>query len=518
MYEINQERQLELLRRLLFAWDGQWFLKSAAAFGPDEALKVNARVRAAYGRLEMKAMLALLGQEKAASLADSLAIIKSYHQIAFSHNPILSGVHLVASGTNGGGRGKALVALNRCVALDNAKRSALPVSPSDSNCIYCQMLWTTWFENLLPDAQIEVVFESQPVQGAAHGILAVTSFHAPTASPVAEAATIPNQNPFMTAPTSYPAGFSVPANPITQPTPASQPLPPQNVPTYSDPATVYPPSLSPNQPANYPPSQSTPTSDPYLNTAYSSNSMPDSYSYPPNEPAPNPYSTSYPPTQQVSYSPEPNYPPATPATPSATPLIGGNEVGANNSRAIAPSGSLRQRLQQNREPNTPTVPNVPSVSNQPVPPPPPVNPDEPMLVPTVHIDPTTGRPLFNGDMERLIETGVKSSKKKSLNLISRVMLSKEAQQLLKESANNPVPPVVPMTLANSIDTILQRLIINEQNERPGSIVGIVRVSNRPSGDLLIQVGSIYYDSVDAIPPGRTKELLQQAISLWYESQ
>lgn len=499
MYEINQERQLELLRRLLFAWDAQWFLKSAAAFGPDEALKVNARVRAAYGRLEMKAMLALIGQEQAANLADSLEVIKTYHQIAFSHNPILSGTHLVASDTNGN-RGKALVALARCVALDNAKRSALPVSPSDTNCIYCQMLWTTWFENLLPDAQIEVVFEAQSMQGAPHGVLTVTCYRATSSTAATfETPAVPAYNPFMPPPTN---NIATPAAVYPDVPPVTPVAPSPNSPYYAQNLPVAPSSDLPSyyaQSLPFVPSPDLPSADLSYPPAY-----------PPSEPIPSSYVNA-----------EASYPPPLPvAPPPAAPLIGGNEVATPaTNRAAAPSGSLRQRLQQNRDAAQSNVSNIgkqaASPLNSPVSK---ANSDEPMLVPTTHIDPVTGRPLFSGDMERLIDSGVKNTKKRSLNLISRVMLSKEAQQLLKESADNPTPPVVPMTLANSIDTILQRLLIAEQNERPGYVSGVVRVSNRPNGDLQIQIGSNYYDSVEAVPPSRIKDLLQQAVSLWYETQ
>lgn len=439
MYEINQDRQLELLKRLLFAWDAQWFLKTAASVGPDEALKINGRVRAAYGRLEMKAMLALLGKTQADNLADALEIIKTFHTIAYSHNPILSGTHLVANET-AAGRGKALVSLARCAVLDNAKRSALPANPNETNCVYCQMLWTTWLENLLPEAQIDLNYESGQMQGAPHGLLLINCFRAATGTGTT---------------------VTTPAAPIyPEPTVAKQPASPK----------LELPSM-------------------------------DYFSYP---------------AQPVPYNqpPQPN-----------TFLIGGSEVNSNLSpRAEQNSASTNQPADTTNSynqglPDSLLQSNLLKWSEQ--------NSNSltpgsqaaelPPLVPNINIDPTTGRPLFNNDMEQLIETGVRSSKKKNFNLMSRMMLSKEAQEMLKKSGENPTPPVVRMTLANSIDAILQRLLMEEQTAYPGSIKEVVRVSNTPYGDLQIQVGPNYYDSVEAVPAGRIKQLLQQAIERWHES-
>lgn len=226
MYEINPERQLELLKKLLFAWDAQWFLKSAAAFGPDEALKLNARTRTAFGRLEMKAMLALLGKNQAANLADALEVIQTYHVLAFSHNPILSGANLIGNETTGG-RGKAWLGLARCAVLDNAKRAALPLNPSENHCIYCQMLWQTWLENLLPDAQIEAVFEDNHAPHSAHGDLTVYYFKA-GGTATAQTSVIPDSAP--TTPSK-----STPTQPPAQTTYAA--YQPPNQPAYSPPAT-----------------------------------------------------------------------------------------------------------------------------------------------------------------------------------------------------------------------------------------------------------------------------------------
>ncbi len=423
MYEINPERQLELLKRLLFAWDAQWFLKSAAAFGPDEALKVNSRTRTAFGRLEMKAMLALLGKNQATNLADALDIIQTYHALAFSHNPILSGANLIGNESTVG-RNKAWLGLARCAVLDNAKRAALPLNPSENHCIYCQMLWQTWLENLLPDAQIEAVFEDDHAPLSPHGDLTVYCFK---------------------------PGESVTAQP------------------------------SPNP--DYAPITPTPTQPP-VQTSYAAYQPPTPSDYPP------------------------------PANQTAAPLIGGSEVG--NNRPAPQHGSLRQRLGQTRptpplQPDIYTPPAQISSLSEALPP-------IQALVPDLRIDPLTGRTLFTGGMEQEIEAGVRSSKKKNFNLISRVMLSREAQEMLKKSAENPTPTLQPMTLASNLDTILQRLLIAENKKHPGTINQAVRFSNTPYGDLQIQVGPHNYSSIDEVPAGRVKELLQQVIATWQQAE
>ena len=121
-------------------------------------------------------------------------------------------------------------------------------------------------------------------------------------------------------------------------------------------------------------------------------------------------------------------------------------------------------------------------------------------------------------MEQEIEAAVQSSKKKNFNLISRVMLSKEAQEMLKKSAENPTPTLQPMTLASNLDAILQRLLIAENKKRPGTINQAVRFSNTPYGDLQIQVGPHYYGTIDEVPPGLVKELLQQVIVIWQQAE
>ncbi|RPI49646.1 MAG: hypothetical protein EHM56_12060, partial [Chloroflexi bacterium] len=56
-YRLSPEDQVHMLRRLMLYWDGQWFLKAVDAFGLDAAVALNARVRASFGRIEMRLLL-----------------------------------------------------------------------------------------------------------------------------------------------------------------------------------------------------------------------------------------------------------------------------------------------------------------------------------------------------------------------------------------------------------------------------------------------------------------------------
>jgi hypothetical protein len=50
-YAIPPEKQARMLALLAMAWDGQWFLKVYEEYGWDAAAQLNARVRAAFGRI-----------------------------------------------------------------------------------------------------------------------------------------------------------------------------------------------------------------------------------------------------------------------------------------------------------------------------------------------------------------------------------------------------------------------------------------------------------------------------------
>ncbi len=79
-YRLSLEDQVHMLRRLMLYWDGQWFLKAVDAFGLDAAVDLNARVRASFGRIEMRHLLKAVGKAQAAGLPDAMRLLDLYIQ------------------------------------------------------------------------------------------------------------------------------------------------------------------------------------------------------------------------------------------------------------------------------------------------------------------------------------------------------------------------------------------------------------------------------------------------------
>ena len=145
-----------MLALLAMAWDGQWFLKVFDEYGWEAAARLNARVRAAFGRIEMRRMLRALGKPAAADFDDAMGIIIAYYR------------HVLAAGfdatfTTEGDR--AEITVTRCAAYMGSRRAGL--ERHDQACIACRGLWHAYFEVLLPDTPIEVELGEQMGRGAA---------------------------------------------------------------------------------------------------------------------------------------------------------------------------------------------------------------------------------------------------------------------------------------------------------------------------------------------------------------
>lgn len=76
-YDIAQAEQIEMLQKLLLYWDGQWFLKTVEESGLEAGIRTNARVRASFGRIEMRAILKAARKKRADDLADALVLLNS---------------------------------------------------------------------------------------------------------------------------------------------------------------------------------------------------------------------------------------------------------------------------------------------------------------------------------------------------------------------------------------------------------------------------------------------------------
>jgi hypothetical protein len=147
-----------MLRKLILFWDGQWFLKTVEAFGLDAAIDLNARVRASYGRIEMRTMLKAARKRRANDLPDAVSLLQAYSE-AFM------GTRLRAEFLAINER-RAEVLVRRCAAYEGAKLARLP--RADQPCIACEGLWPAWFETLLPGAKLSIDWPMRQGLGDPH--------------------------------------------------------------------------------------------------------------------------------------------------------------------------------------------------------------------------------------------------------------------------------------------------------------------------------------------------------------
>jgi hypothetical protein len=154
-YQLSDGDQARMLRKLMLYWDGQWFLKTVEVFGLEAAIDLNARVRASFGRIEMRLLLKTLGRSKADDLADALHLLQTYAETFMGTR--LRAEFFVQ------GSDQAEVIVRRCAAYEGAKRAALP--RADQACIACETLWDAWLETLMPDRQVEIQYPVRQGKG-----------------------------------------------------------------------------------------------------------------------------------------------------------------------------------------------------------------------------------------------------------------------------------------------------------------------------------------------------------------
>ncbi len=154
-YPLSDAEQARMLRKLMLYWDGQWFLKTVEAFGLDAAIGLNARVRASFGRIEMRMLLKALGKQRADDLSDALRLLDTYAD-AFMGGSLRAEFAQVDS------RG-AEVMVRRCAAYEGAKLAALP--RQDQACVACETLWNAWLETLLPGTNVKVQYPLRQGKG-----------------------------------------------------------------------------------------------------------------------------------------------------------------------------------------------------------------------------------------------------------------------------------------------------------------------------------------------------------------
>ncbi len=148
------EKALEMLGRLMLAWDGQWFLKTAGACGLEKAVELNARVRRSFARIEVREFLRALGRGPAQSVEEAAEMLTAYSRLFLGDG--MDGEWKV----EGGG---AEVTVSRCRPQDGAAKAGLK---PDTPCIACEGLWETWLEAILPGTAWETEIEAARGRGA----------------------------------------------------------------------------------------------------------------------------------------------------------------------------------------------------------------------------------------------------------------------------------------------------------------------------------------------------------------
>ncbi len=154
-YSLSEPAKVKMLRKLMLYWDGQWFLKAAEDLGLDAAIDLNARVRASFGRIEMRTLLKTLSKPQARDLPDALQLLETYG------TAFMGGALRAEFVTMDGNHAEVVV--RRCAAFEGAKHAALP--RVDQACIACERLWQVWLETLLAGIEVEVQYPMRQGKG-----------------------------------------------------------------------------------------------------------------------------------------------------------------------------------------------------------------------------------------------------------------------------------------------------------------------------------------------------------------
>jgi hypothetical protein len=470
MYTIDPQKQVEVLRWLLFAWDGQWQARALAQYGPAEASRLNARVRSAFGKVEMKALLSLVGKERAVSLGDAANLLETYFNFVWGGQGYQG--RFLPPETTPNGMARMTVQVRQMTALDSLKRATQAAGEDPG--LACEMLWTAWLETLLPGTQLQVTARL----GDSYDLFQIDNL----------GENLPNPVPF-------------PGREVV-PTAASTPAP-------ATPARTIGPALPEPDEADFEESpiaaalqiplervapgltgELVEPPDPYA-------SGPASYSPPPGS------VSGPPPPESLRYAPAPT----TTSLFSTNQLIGSTEPGADqNLVRRGGTGGLTSRKQQKADSAQPQAAPLPPIPDfQPAPPPPPSVPYQ--------TDPATGRALFSTDPEE--EARSKVLRSKGLPLMSRLFTGKEARELMDKHKDEP--PVQLTSVAEKVDFILQRRLAQARMANPGQYLESVRVLNGPDGTLEILIGSQRYSSVEQVPPGPTLDIIRQAVEEYSQS-
>lgn len=460
MYTIDPQKQTEILRWLMFAWDSQWQARAVAQYGPAEASRLNARVRSAFGKVEMKALLSLVGKERAVSLGDAANLLETYFSFVWGDQGFQGRFSPPETGPDGLDR--LTVQVRQMTALESLKKATRAAGEDPS--LACEMLWTAWLETLLPGTQVQVTarlgdsYDLYQIDNLGENLPNPVPFPGRTIDPASVVSTSVVSTSVAPAlpDEALPDEAAFEESPIA----AALQIPLERVAPGITGELTPPPTLN----------------DPYA-------SGPASYSPPPGS------VTAPPPPESLRYAPAPT----TTNLFSTQQLIGSTEPGADqNLVRRGGTGGLTSRLQQRAE-NAQT-PAQPQIQAQAAPAP-------------YQADPATGRPLFSTDPEE--EAKSKVLRSKGLPLMSRLFTGKEARDLMEKHKDEPVVQLT--SVAEKVDFILQRRLNQARLANPGQFLEPVRVLNGPDGTLKILIGSQSYSSVDQVPPGPTLDIIRQAV-------
>ena len=151
---LSSDAAAKLLGKLMLAWDGQWFLKTAQERGVETAVALNAKVRASFGRIEIREFLRAKGHSGARSVAEAVALLSEYQRIFL-------GEGMVAEWEMDGDT--VAVCVSRCSPQEGAGKAGLR---PDTPCVACETVWDSWLEAVMPGSRWETQIHASMGRGA----------------------------------------------------------------------------------------------------------------------------------------------------------------------------------------------------------------------------------------------------------------------------------------------------------------------------------------------------------------
>ena len=137
-YDLPPQKAIELLGRLMLSWDGQWFLKTAEAFGVEKGVELNARTRFSFGRIELREFLRALGHPGATTVREATELVHAYHRL-FLGGGMDAGFEVEGD--------TVTIRVTRCSPQEGSARAGLR---TDTPCVACETVWDAWLGSAMP--------------------------------------------------------------------------------------------------------------------------------------------------------------------------------------------------------------------------------------------------------------------------------------------------------------------------------------------------------------------------------